>query len=244
MLTHFQDGFPDGLPHEERFSFTALSEAYDWVRGFLEVWDGEFHYLFRGGFEGEAVLCRGDGFLLWLEGDTADAIGVTGGRAGDRAFPASHKIVTCCRTMIGQAAIFGQVAYEPVVGISFYDPVDPVVDDVPVISCAILADVLFDADGGDIKFGVMPAGGGVAEEGECRCVLVRLVGSQVKTGMCRGYKGGYGPAFFTETHLAREDIDADASSARQLIERPAIGQLYPIFFRDGQSIPSTAACGI
>lgn len=78
VLAHFKNGFPDGFPHQQRLAFTALSKTDDGIGGCLQMGDREFHDLFRQWFEGQPVLRGGNGFLLRLEGNAADAIGVAG----------------------------------------------------------------------------------------------------------------------------------------------------------------------
>ena len=143
--------------------------------------------------------------------------------------------------MIGQAAVVGQVLYQPVVRIGFQQGIHPGIDDIPVIAGAVLADVLLDADGRDIESGIQPARGGITEERQGGGVRFGLVGGQVEAGMGGRDKGGYGPAFFAKPHLSGEDVNADPSSARQLIKRAAFRQLDPLFSRYWEGIPAAAA---
>src|SRR6185437_15554025 len=157
VFAHGNDGLADGLPHQQRFAFATLAKAYDREGCFLQVWNRELYDLFGRWFELEPVLCRRDRLFLRLERDAADAVGIAGRLGRYRAFPAAHKEIAGGGAVIGETAVLRQVFDEAVLRIGLGDGVDPGVDNIPIVPAAILADVLFDADGGDIELAVMPA---------------------------------------------------------------------------------------
>jgi hypothetical protein len=143
--------------------------------------------------------------------------------------------------MIGETAVFCKMFDQSVLGIGFQDLVNSLIDDIPVIAFAVLADILLDTNGRYKEFVIGPACGGIAEEGEGRGVGARLIGGKIESGMCRWDKCSYGPTFFTKTHFAGEHVDSDASSAGQFVEGAAIRQFDPFFCWDGQGVPAATA---
>ena len=105
--------------------------------------------------------------------------------------------------MISKAAIFGQVFYQPVMRIGFQQAVNAVFNNALVVAGAFLPYILFNADGGHIKFIIEPAGGGIAKQGKRGRIRTGFVGGQPGAGMSGRYEGGHCPAFFAKRSTAR-----------------------------------------
>ena len=89
---------------------------------FLGIWETIYNPDFKPlefeGFKKQAGL---NSFVMtpkkWIE--TTNAIGITCGGNGDRAFPTPHGKISCCRAMVGHTTILHQVFYQSVFTIGF-----------------------------------------------------------------------------------------------------------------------------
>src|SRR5215217_3697599 len=114
MFPDLAYSFCDHRAHQQWFAFTSLSEADNRVWGCFQVRNGVFNDLSSSWLESQAVMRGTDRFFFRLERDATHAIGITGRRCRDRAFPAPQEEITCSRTMIGQCTSLAQVLYQAV----------------------------------------------------------------------------------------------------------------------------------
>src|SRR5258708_2345064 len=105
--------------------------------------------------------------------------------------------------MIGEGAVIGEVFDQAILRIGLQDRRHPFINGIPVITFAILADIVFDTDSRDIEFRILPGSGGITEQGQGRGVLLRFISRQEETGMRRWDENRYRPSLGTEAHSPR-----------------------------------------
>ena len=179
MLPYFNDCFTDGFPHEQGFSFTALSETDDRKWGGFQVRYRKLHNLFSSGFKGQPVLRGYNGLFIRLQRDTTHTVGITGRRSRDRTFPTAKGKVPGGRTTIRKRTIIHQVRYEPVMRVMFQQFGSTMFHFAGIITGTFLADIGFDADSGNKELIIQPAGSGITKQRQGRSIWCGFVGSQV-----------------------------------------------------------------
>src|SRR5450432_270891 len=97
-----------------------------------------------------------------------------------------------------------------------------------IVSAGFLADILFYANSGHIKFFIEPSGGCITKQRQGGCICGGFISSEIQSGMRGWYKRRNRPSLFTKAHFSGLYVYADSASSGQFIQGTPFRKSDPV----------------